>query len=80
VQLHNALTSKSADAHGLFERIKTLRALYAHTPGAACVIRTIKGALATLGICGPHLAPPFEPATPAEQEKIRRQLHELKLP
>jgi dihydrodipicolinate synthase/N-acetylneuraminate lyase len=80
VQLHNALTAKSPDAHGLFERIKTLRAFYAHTPGAACVIRTIKGALATLGICSPQVTPPYESCTPAELEQIRRQLRELKLP
>ena len=80
VQLHAALAAKSPEALELFEKMKSVRSFYAHTPGAACVIRTIKGALATLGICGPHLAPPFEAAGAEELEQIRRRMEELNVP
>jgi 4-hydroxy-tetrahydrodipicolinate synthase len=82
VQAHAALTARPANARAgeLFEKVKRLRALYTQRPGAAGVIRAIKGALATLDICGPDMAPPFEASPPEEREQIRRRLDELNLP
>ena len=82
VQLLEALTTRPANparSAALFEQMKKLRAFYTQRPGAPGVIRNIKGALACLNICGPHVTPPYEPCTPTELEQIRRQLADLQL-
>jgi 4-hydroxy-tetrahydrodipicolinate synthase len=82
VAIYNAASQGHRDRVAeLQHRILKLGQIYDTCgPRPAGVIRGIKTALASLGLCGPALASPFRPATPAERDKIGAILKDLSIP
>lgn len=78
VELYEAARAGDLErVRSLHARVMRLAEIYLLEDHDASSIKGLKAALACLGICGPHLAPPLHALRDLDQEAVRHRLVEL---